>query len=60
MQDKAALNLASTQLAVSGLTAKKPKVKEIPVPQVNEVPTYTRDYLPTFRIPETYIRARGK
>ena len=38
---------------------KKPKPKEIPVPEVKKVPTYTRDYLPTFKIPETYIRGRG-
>ncbi len=40
--------------------AKKPKPKEIPVPQIGTVPTYTRDYLPTFRIPETYIRGKGE
>lgn len=25
-------------------------------PAVKNVPTYTRDYLPTFKIPDTYIR----
>ncbi len=39
--------------------AKKNKPKEIPVPEVGVVPTYTRDYLPTFKIPVTYIRGRG-
>ena len=38
---------------------KKPKQKEIPVPEVKKVPTYTRDYLPNFRIPDTYIRSKG-
>jgi len=38
---------------------KKPKPKEIPVPEVKQVPAYTRDYLPTFKIPETYIRGKG-
>eukprot|EP00195_Chlamydomonas_chlamydogama_P006076 CAMPEP_0202910272 /NCGR_PEP_ID=MMETSP1392-20130828/51605_1 /ASSEMBLY_ACC=CAM_ASM_000868 /TAXON_ID=225041 /ORGANISM="Chlamydomonas chlamydogama, Strain SAG 11-48b" /LENGTH=482 /DNA_ID=CAMNT_0049600335 /DNA_START=92 /DNA_END=1536 /DNA_ORIENTATION=+ len=38
---------------------KKPKPKEIPVPEVKEVPTYTRDYLPLYRLPETYIRGKG-
>eukprot|EP00983_Pelagomonas_calceolata_P132400 1161864-Pelagomonas_calceolata.AAC.21 len=39
---------------------KKPKPKEIPVPEVKKVPTYTREYLPTFKIPDTYIRGKGK
>mmetsp|Transcript_18428 Transcript_18428/g.51673 ORF Transcript_18428/g.51673 Transcript_18428/m.51673 type:complete len:636 (-) Transcript_18428:160-2067(-) len=38
---------------------KKPKPKEIPVPEVKKVPTYTREYLPTFKIPDTYIRGKG-
>lgn len=38
---------------------KKPKPKEIPVPEVKEVATYTRDYLPTFRVPDTYIHGKG-
>ncbi|KAJ9534946.1 hypothetical protein QJQ45_029617 [Haematococcus lacustris] len=38
---------------------KKPKAKDIPVPEVKEVPTYTRDYLPTFKIPTTYIHGKG-
>eukprot|EP00798_Chlamydomonas_sp_ICE-L_P017801 gene17801-24176_t len=38
---------------------KKPKPKEIPVPVVLGVPDYTRDYLPTFHIPQTYLRGKG-
>lgn len=29
------------------------------MPEVKNVPTYTRDYLPTFKIPETYIKGKG-
>lgn len=39
---------------------KKKEVKEIPVPEVGFIPGYTREYLPVFRIPETYIRSKGK
>jgi enhancer of polycomb-like protein len=39
---------------------KKKEVKEIPVPPVREVPEYTREYLPRFRIPDTYIRGKGE
>ncbi len=30
------------------------------MPEVRFVPSYTRDYLPLFRIPDTYIRGKGK
>ena len=39
---------------------KKPKPKEIPVPEIKILESYTREYLPTFRIPETYIRGKGE
>ncbi|KAG2433542.1 hypothetical protein HYH02_012659 [Chlamydomonas schloesseri] len=38
---------------------KKKEVKEIPVPEVGFIPGYTREYLPVFRIPETYIRSKS-
>ena len=34
--------------------------REIPIPQVKDVPTYCLEYLPTFREPPTYIRGRGQ
>ncbi|GAX80451.1 hypothetical protein CEUSTIGMA_g7890.t1 [Chlamydomonas eustigma] len=40
-------------------TKKKPKPKEIPVPDVKVVPMYTREYLPLYQVPDTYIRGRG-
>lgn len=30
------------------------------MPEVRIVASYTRDYLPLFRIPDTYIRGRGR
>jgi len=56
------LRLLCTMQAAEGAHGhhhKKPKPKEIPVPEVKKVPTYTRDYLPTFKIPDTYIRGKG-
>ena len=38
---------------------KKKEVKESPVPEVRYVPGYTREYLPLFKIPETYIKGKG-
>ncbi|GLC38898.1 hypothetical protein PLESTB_000459500 [Pleodorina starrii] len=43
----------------AGPQKKKKEVKEIPVPEVRIVPGYTREYLPLFRIPDTYIRGKG-
>ncbi|GFR40774.1 hypothetical protein Agub_g1388 [Astrephomene gubernaculifera] len=47
------------QAPPTGPQKKKKEVKEIPVPEVRIVPGYTREYLPLFRIPETYIRGKG-
>ncbi|KAG2498114.1 hypothetical protein HYH03_003872 [Edaphochlamys debaryana] len=49
----------SEQAAAAGHQKKKKEVKEIPVPEVRIVAGYTREYLPLFRIPETYIRSKG-
>ncbi|GIL51503.1 hypothetical protein Vafri_7475 [Volvox africanus] len=43
----------------AGSQKKKKEVKEIPVPEVRIVAGYTREYLPLFRIPDTYIRGKG-
>ncbi len=40
-------------------SAKAKGGKEIPIPTVEFVPTYKRDYLPTFTEQSTYIRGRG-
>ncbi|KAG1670869.1 hypothetical protein FOA52_000371 [Chlamydomonas sp. UWO 241] len=37
----------------------KAKPKEIPIPEIKFVPTYTREYLPLYALPETYIRGKG-
>ncbi|MEW5317204.1 MAG: hypothetical protein WDW38_008525 [Sanguina aurantia] len=37
----------------------KKKTKEIPVPDISTIPTYTREYLPLFHIPSTYLRGKG-
>lgn len=47
------------EAAAHGHAKKPPKPKEIPVPEVKTVESYTRDYLPTFKIPDTYIRGKG-
>lgn len=40
-------------------TVKTKKGKEIPVPEVRNVASYTVDYLPIFRPPQTYIHGHG-
>ncbi len=34
--------------------------QEIPIPVVLEVPSYSRDYLPTYRERPVYVRGRGE
>lgn len=40
-------------------SAKAKGGKEIPIPTVTFVPTYKREYLPTYRERSTYHRGRG-
>lgn len=53
-------NGTCAQASVPGQPHKKKKeLKEIPVPDVRFVPGYTREYLPLFKIPDTYIKGKG-
>ena len=55
------LRISSVAAQVLLVASEKAKGgQEIPIPVVTEVPSYSRDYLPTYRERPVYVRGRGE